>query len=244
LPTHRPLRSVLVRASLAAALALGTGCASLTSMQTASVVPDGKVRGFFAPETVGVVTSESGSGTSSAFAPQVEGGVRVGVGSGWDIGAKAWLLGFEIDGKYQFLDAGGHILSVGPGLGYFGANSSGSGSSDSLNVITFYLPLYYGLRMGNHELVISPKAIDQLIYGSGTDADGKTSSSGNVLWVGGSLGMAFKLGTSLRLMPEISVMYPAYINGTTISATGSSSSGGVSGNAVMVQAGIGFLFGD
>jgi hypothetical protein len=238
--------AALLRATLAAALAasLGTGCASFTSMQTASVVPEGKVRGFVAPETVGIVTSDSSSGSSSTFVPQLEAGVRVGLGHGWDIGAKAWLLGFAVDGKFELLNAGGNILSVGPGVGYFGANSSTTGSSDSLNIITFYLPLYYGLKLGEHELVISPKAIDQLVLGNGTDSSGKTSSSGNLLWLGGSVGIALKVGQSFRLVPEISVMYPAAISGTSVSATGSSSSGTVSGGALMVQGGVGFLFGD
>jgi hypothetical protein len=238
--------AALLRATFAAALAasLGTGCASFTSMQTASVVPEGKVRGFVAPETVGIVTSDTGSGTGSAFVPQIEAGVRVGLGHGWDLGAKAWLLGFEVDGKYELLNSGGNILSFGPGVGYFGANSSNTGSSGSLNIVTFYVPLYYGLKLGEHELVISPKAIDQLILGNGTDSGGNTSSSGNVLWVGGSVGIALKVGQSFRLVPEISVMYPAAISGTTVSATGSSSSGTVSGGAVMVQGGVGFLFGD
>ena len=245
---RQPTCAPLLRAALCALLASGLGaCASFTSMQTASVVPEGKVRGFVAPETVGIVTSDTASSTGgSAFVPQLEAGVRVGLGSGWDVGAKAWLFGVAVDGKYQLLDAGGHILSVGPGVGYFGASSSSSsGSSGSLNIVTFYLPLYYGLRMGEHELVLSPKAIDQLVLGHGTDGSGSSSSSGNVLWVGGSVGMAFKVGQSLRIVPEVSVMYPAAVSGTLYSATGSSSSSGtVSGGLVMIQGGVGFLFGD
>jgi len=115
-----------------------------------------------------------------------------------------------------------------PSVGWFGVNG-GAGTS-SFNVVTGYLSLPIGLNVpGGSQLVLTPKAIYQRYMESGSGASG----SATLLFLGGSVGYAWRLGT-MYILPELSIMQPVINPGATDV---------IKYNGVVFQGGVGLLFG-
>jgi hypothetical protein len=180
------------------------GCASLSTMQTASVTPEGAVRGsvnvgmpFGNSPQVNDVTWHLGQATGA-----LEAGARYGLGGGLDVGAKLWFVGGRLDLKKELIDEGRSILSIGLGAGYFPIGPTGPGddftmpSAPTRHLVSGYLPVLYGLRLGEHELVLGATASAYELFGP---------LHGGLLVGTASAGIALRLGEHLRLMPEIGV---------------------------------------
>lgn len=214
------------------AVALLASCPSFTTMGTARTVKRDTTQVWVAPEFMGM-TVDSGDGNETFSVPQFEIGMRRGVTDTVDIGAKLWLLGMAVDGKFQLLRSptgdSGIDLAISPGLGWLGFND---GDGDGFNVVTGYLSVPVGFNLpGGSQFVLTPKAIYQH-YMARSDS---SSDSVGIFFVGGSAGFAWKLGT-MYILPEVSVMQPA--------AQGSVTDSPVYYDGVVFQGGIGLLFGD
>lgn len=213
-----------------AALALSTGCASFSTMSTARTTPRDTNQIWIAPEFVGM-TYDSGTDHQSFSVPQFEFGFRRGVTDDVELGGKLWLLGAAIESKFQLVRSpsqdSGIDVAFAPSLGWLGINS---GDGPSFNVVTLYLNLPVGLNVpGGSQLVLTPKAIYQRYMASGSGSSG----SADLLFVGGSVGYAWKLGTTY-ILPEISIMQPV-VNPTTSDV--------IKFDGVVFQGGVGLLFG-
>jgi hypothetical protein len=220
-------------------LALLAGCPSFSTMGTARTLPVGKTQFVVAPQAA--YTKEwSIAGLdrrSDVLFPQFELGIHHGVTEDVEVGAKAWILGFEVDTKVQLLrspsDRSGIDLAIDPGIGYLGFTQAQSLSSTSLtasqNSLSLYLPLLVGFNLGDgSQLVLGPKLIDQVILPS------SDTGAGNVLWGGASFGYAWRIG-NFQLLPEVTVVYPMSVvqkTGATFNFSG-----------IAAQAGVGLLFG-
>jgi len=215
------------------------GCPSFSTMGTARTLPVGKTQFVVSPQaayTKHWSIAGLDQGTDVVF-PQFELGIHHGVTDDVEVGAKGWILGFELDTKVQLLrsqsESSGIDLAIDPGIGYLGFTQGQSLATTSLtasqNSLSFYLPLLVGFNFaGGNQLVLGPKIIDQVILPS------SETGAGNVLWGGASLGYAWKVG-NFRLLPEVTVVYPMSVAqkpGATFSFSG-----------IAVQGGVGLLFG-
>ena len=110
---------------------------------------------------------------------------RTPISSNFDIGMKAYFVGFIIDGKYQFHDAEQFAMAADLGIGY---NKFSSGDSD-VTILDFYPTLLMTFDLSkNVDLTFAPKIIARVISGP-TD---------NSILVGGTMMLRFG-----PIMPEI-----------------------------------------
>ena len=215
------------------------GCPSFSTMGTARTLPVGKTQFVVSPQAAYTKHwSIAGLDTQTDVVfPQFELGIHHGVTDDVEVGAKIWVLGFEVDTKLQLLRSTsedyGLDLAIDPGIGYLGfaqqQSVGGISLTTSQNSISFYLPLLVGFNFaGGSQLILGPKLIDQVVLPS------SDTGSGNVLWGGASLGYAWRVG-NFRLLPEVTVVYPMSVvqkPGATFSFGG-----------IAVQGGVGLLFG-
>jgi hypothetical protein len=224
-----------------AASACSAACMTTSSFQTASVVPEGKTRGYASAGAVTAFASprDSPRSQNADAAAQFGAGVRFGLGSGWDAGFDAWLVGGRFEMKKELLAAGPHVLSLGGSAGLFlgVTQPNGDGSIDP----TFSVPIFYGLRLGENELVLAPRLTSVLLLPINSAA-----GAGFALYAGASLGIAFKVGRSVRLVPEISLAIPFWITGTAPGVPGipDSEADTPGGRVRFLQFGIALLGGD
>ena len=145
---------------------LCAGCVSLSTFQTARVLQENESQFGAAVSTNsnytllieedGEVISESiTGGTFEAF-------YRTSIGSNFDIGMKAYFVGFIIDGKYQFHDGEQFDMAADLGIGY---NKFSSGDSD-VTILDFYPTLLMTFDLSkNVDLTFAPKIIARFISG-------------------------------------------------------------------------------
>jgi hypothetical protein len=237
------------RVALIGLFVLCTGCMTTSAFQTASVVPGGKVRFLAAAEDVtvfggtpvGYPPKYEGYGNSSSV-PQLETGARLGLGNGWDVGVKGWLLGGQLEAKKELFASGPHVLSLGAAAGLVHGNV-GNGVSAS-NYYVFSLPLFYGVRFRGSELVISPRLTHVMVPANSIAAG---TAGGNALYAGGSVGIAIRLAEGVYLMPEVSWALTLRLAGTGPGILHSSldeeDTSAPEGRLRFLQFGVGFLFG-
>jgi len=215
----------------ALALVLLTGCPSFSTMGTARTLPKGKSQFFIAPG--GMVLKDfqtDNAGLSESFGlPTVEFGGRYGVTDHVEVGGKVWLLGAEIDTKFALLRSeipeSGLDLSLAPAISLYPFTSGDTNATYAW----LHLPLLVGINLGGSQLVIGPRVSDMIITGGG--------DSINAVWLGGSLGLALKLGDGFRLLPEVSMAYPVAVS------VGSSSTTSLEPKGAIIQGSLGFVFG-
>jgi prepilin-type processing-associated H-X9-DG protein len=107
-----------------------------------------------------------------------------------------------------------------------------TGIVDSLS---FALPVLIGIDFSGHELIIGPRLIDQLFFNG--VATGVGGGPVNVLYAGGSVGIALRISSSFRMLPEVAIAVPVY--GTAPGGAASTTLGG----GLIFQVGVGFLLG-
>jgi hypothetical protein len=201
-------------------------------MGTARTLPRGKGQFFVAPGAVVLRDFQrdtSGANDSVAF-PSTEVGGRYGVTDRFELGAKAWSLGVEIDTKFQLARSetpdAGVDLAVAPAISVY---PFFAGDTDATYAY-LHLPLLVGVNTRGGQLVLGPRVSNLFVKGSGGNI--------NVVLLGGSLGYAWKIGDGFRLLPEASVAWPVHVRdgSTTTLET-------LEPRGAMIQASLGFLFG-
>lgn len=226
------MSSRFIYAALAAVIT--SGCASTSTMGLARTLNKGAFQGWVAAEGGGVVSSGSGVGY-----PMVEGGIRVGASDRVELGARLGFSGIGAEAKFALLRPqtmeSGLNLSLNPAVGFFGIAANGA----FVGTFSAQLPVLFGIDFGGHELIFGPRIQDQVLFGA-VSGSSNGSAAVSLLSVGGSVGMAFKLGPAIRILPEASLNVPFF---ATAGASGSGTATGVGVGGVIFQIGVGFLFG-
>lgn len=240
-----------MRATLATvALALFAGCASFATMKTARAIDPGTSEVMASVGAIGAsVPRADGNGNVAQIDPQFEFGVRYGVVPGFDLGAKVWTLGGEVDATISIIRSRYFDLALAPSLGLISysygtaCDQFGNCGGTTNNVLELFgkVPLLFGLRFGprgEHEFVFGPEVVPIGILS--TDYFGYGSSTSGLL-VGGLAGVSMRVSPWLRMMPELTVLVPA------VAFAGASNqvidNYGQPG-AVFVQAQLGFAWGN
>jgi len=203
-------------AGVTLALVVLTGCPSLSTMQTPATVPKGDLRFGVGLEGVGYSEKESGGAISTVTAPQFEINARYGVTDKIDVGAKLYLIGAEVGGKYQFVK-GSFEAAVAPAASYISVSLGGgdSGDSSSFSVTYLHLPLLLGYKVTDwFELAFGPKALYAIAAGSASDSTNQSSVTSSGFMVGGFGSLQLKIGRAFWLAPEVNV-YKPFTKGAT-----------------------------
>jgi hypothetical protein len=164
-------------------------------MGSARTLPAGRTQLFVAPQATGAFT-----GGQPDLMPQLELGVRHGLREGVELGAKLGIIGLLLDAKLQLCRADeGWDLAVDPALGYGTYGIGSVGVSRGTHVLDVHLPLLLGRALGpTHQLVLGPRLVYRQVWLA-------NSGASSFLFAGGSVGWYWRVGPTLRLMPELSV---------------------------------------
>ena len=143
--------------------------------------------------------------------PQVDLGVRYGVTDRFDVGARLFLPGAAVEGRYALVRApslqSGIDLTLAPSLLY---SDGGRGTHADEPFLHLDVPLLMGVNMRGSQLVLGAKA------GVIVNPENPTSFYGRpALTLGTSLGVAVPVTPWLRLLPELSLrMQPQLQHGS------------------------------
>jgi len=188
-----------------------TGCPSLSTMQTPATVPKGEVRLGMGLESVGFSEKDANGNVKTDTVPQFEFNARYGLTDNVDVGAKLYLLGLEVGGKYQFAK-GDFEAAIAPAVSYISVTVSDSGSNgngDTLRVAYLHLPLLLGYKLTDSlELAFGPKALYVIASGTVSDSTNQSSATSSGLMAGGFASIQLRLGKAFWLAPEINVYKP------------------------------------
>lgn len=186
----------LIALSLASSLA---GCASITSMTTASTLEMGRTQLSLEPQVLTAVTvGQPQSGSPTPF-PAGSLTLRYGVADNLEVGGRIgnWT-GLEALAKLRLTERGAPVvLSVAPTLGGLGDEQSA--------FVHGSLALLVGLPSGGNELVIAPKLDLETAFGTSDLIDFPLLIGS----VGASIGYAIRLGR-LTVLPEVGARYPLF----------------------------------
>jgi len=183
---------------------LAAGCASFTALGPARTIDEGEAQFYLAGELMRV--KRGGQPLSS---PQVEIGGRYGLTENVELGARIWLPNVAADVKVQLLRSPtpdwGLDLALDPSLGYLGGFSGSTEDyTDTLHVITLALPLLAGWNLGHGlQALGSVRVVDQVWTG-----DGDAATTANLVFLGGSLGLVWKITDGVRIVPEVAFASP------------------------------------
>lgn len=170
------------------AILSGLGCVSLSTFQTARVLPDTGTQFGAAASTVSSYTllleEEGEDSFESVTGGTLEVFYRAAIADNFDVGIKAYFIGAIIDGKYQFHDTERLDMAADLGVGY---NRFTVGEND-VTILDLYPTLLMTFNLSEKvDLTFAPKIIARFISGP----------SDNSTLVGGT--MMLKFGP---IMPE------------------------------------------
>lgn len=177
-----------------------TGCATISTFQTAKTLPAGEIAMGVGMDMTGLEHTVAGVTQNTGVMKSYETWIKMGLGKKFDAGLKFFPIGRLFDVKYQFLNGKNGGLDAAVDLAY---SATSIEKSDSIND---YIDIYSNLIFSSDltkllTLYISPKHIlrtvqltDDLTDKSGT----KTKSL-----LGSGIGIAFNLdGEKVQLMLE------------------------------------------
>lgn len=178
-----------------------TSCASVSTMQTAAVVPEGEIRWAIAS------TGTGADGDTQPMAdPNFEASMRYGFAQDWDFGIKIDLLGAQLGVKYQPV-SGIFDLGIGLEVGYQWVRTNGLDDPSS-HVLAFQLPILMEYHFNPYVgLAFGPKFLGLYVPESDDRADMWEYSG---LYVGLMLGLPLRLTEGIWFMPEINIYANAY----------------------------------
>lgn len=189
------------RRVLPLAIALGlTGCASLSSVQSADTLGAGRVQVALEPKVQAAGRLRPARG---AAYPHLDVAVRWGVTERVDVGFRVGQSLLELQAKLLLTTPGapGPLVSVAPSVGGFLLVGDGWAGP----ALTLAVPLLVGLPVGGGELVLGPRLQQWLAVGPQGPA-----------WLAGpglSLGYLARLTPELALLPEVAVVAPLVLFG-------------------------------
>jgi hypothetical protein len=205
------------------------GCASVGAVQTADTLGKGNLQ--FAVEP-GVQAASSTSGTPGAIVyPHFDAALRYGLSEGVDVGARLGYSMLELQAKFLLTrpGSGGVVASLAPTVGGLGVPAGGS----NVGLLTMALPVLFGFQHAHgNELVVGARLQSLLVLAGVSDAGSGAVFS---LGAGGSVGYSLRLHERFALIPEVAVVLPLTVSGTSGGAAGQ-------GSAV-VQFKVGVVFG-
>lgn len=178
-------------------LLLVTGCASGNTYRTATPLGRGATEVLVAPQVYAAGAPE----TAKAPFPELAIAVRHGVHPRLDVGGTVTLLplgkylnafGLEATGKAHLWQRGRVGVAVGAGLGYRTVDASGA----PFEIVQASMPLIVGIRLGRHELALSPTLTWQRWYSMGTVPV-------DIPAAGASIGFRWRIAERWALLPEI-----------------------------------------
>lgn len=215
------------------ALAIFAGCPSFTTMGTARTLEKGKGQFYVALGGTSLQSFETNSAgnTESIGLPSFELGGRYGVADGVEMGGKIFPVGAELNAKIALVrpeTPAGLNVSIGPAVSAYPFTSG----DNSVLLAWLHLPVLCGFNFGGSELVIAPRISDLIL------SDGANSI--NTVFLGGSLGFAFKVSDGFRILPEVSFASPVWY---AVTASGGTSSDRIDPRGAIVQANLGFVLG-
>lgn len=220
---RRPLVSYLL------SLVIFSSCAG--TMQTARTNGEGNWQTGIEIEASALIDTKNRSALEGVL-PSPNLAIRYGVSDTFDIGARVGPFRAALQSKLMLTDPNDYentAISFAPSANIFGVWLSDS-SSKAPTMISFELPLLFGVPLGKHELVLSPKISSNIRFTGRENKDG-------ILLVGGtSAGIALRLGDTFWLLPEIAVELP-FFDKTWEGPT----KVGIEG--AIITAGVGFIFG-
>ena len=147
----------------------------------------------------------------------------------------------ELDTDISLIRGGFFDLALAPGVGFLGIGAGSGTGSASLFEVPIYLPLLAGLNLGyGHQFVFGVEAIPNIIFASASSSGTSASGTAAELFLGGTVGFSFKIGSSFRIMPELNVFVPV-VTASANNGSGASELG--LGGVVIFQGGLGFSFG-
>lgn len=192
------------------ALVMAAGCATTSSVETASTIG----KGHFQIGAEPGVQYGGLSGFPQSFYPHADVAFRYGLTDRIELGARTGFSLADLKFKYQFTDPANPdlALSIGPQVGGVVYASQMS----SVVILRFDVPLLIGIKMkSGSELVFGPRAMAWMLV----SGDQNTQASNNIFTVGPglSIGYAIKITESFRLMPEIAFAVPIGASVETIS---------------------------
>lgn len=228
-----------VAAGAALVMTFGTGCVSVSHVQTADTLGSGKFQFAIEPGVGGAAIIDSDVGGGSLYYPHVDLAARYGVSDSVDLGVRFGSSLVELQSKFLLTDSRdpNKAISLAPSvMGVF----FGSGDDDvdgSISYVNLAVPLLVGFKTsGGSELVLGPRLSGTRISGSALDG----GAAVNILSVGASVGYALRVTEGFRLMPEVGVSVPVLGEVNTTQSDSEVASGFGGG---FVQFKLGFLFG-
>jgi hypothetical protein len=204
-----------------------TGCASISSVQSADTLGRGNFQASVEPGLWGGTSSVS----RVQVIPHVDGAVRVGVTDRVDLGVRAGMSFLEFQTKFLLTEPQNPKLamSLAPTVG--GIFSAGGGNTQE-GIVNVAVPLLIGFKFGGgHQLIIGPRAQGFVIFANGTASP--------IVAVGSSVGFLWQVSDNFGLLPEVAVLLP--VVGTA--DTSRMLFQGLNTGAAFVQFKLGLLFG-
>jgi hypothetical protein len=232
-----------------ALVALCSGCVTISTLQPASTMGKGNLQGGV-DTTLGatlVPDPNLRSANQGAASPllSVNGFFRFGVTDNVDLGIRGGGTLLEVQSKFMFTDAQSQfVLSLAPSVtgAYLPATkgnaSRGTAATPEVGELVVPVPLLFGIKLGDHELVFSGRFVSQLVFVKPVTAP-EILVTGYVASLGVSAGIALRLSNSFILVPEIAFQAPIAVTYSSSVGSGSLSGPGI----YTLTAGVGCIFG-
>jgi hypothetical protein len=232
------MRRVVAGAALVAVC--GTGCVSVSHVQTADTLGSGKFQFAIEPGVGGAAIIDTDSGTGgSLYYPHVDLAARYGVSDGVDLGVRFGSSLVELQSKFLLTDSQdpNKAISLAPSVMGVFIGSGADETEGSLSYVNVAVPLLVGFKTrGGSEFVLGPRITGTRLSGSALE----DNAAVNILSVGASVGYALRVTEGFRLMPEVGVSVPV-LGEVNTSQTDSEVASGFGGGFVQFK--LGFLFG-
>lgn len=208
----------MIRVLLFLAVAISSGCASLSTVQTAHTLREGETKisasaslvgGAVPGLTFGAVdaTREAPLRDVGVPLPQAELEVRHGIAPRVDAGLKLFLMGAGADMKFQFLQREHWDAAFVPGVSGSYVNFSDNETRRRFGEVDASLPVLFGRHIGqNSSVVIGPKVQSRYTMNSVETPQVEGRGSRFILLAGATSGLHLWIGNHFSIPIELTVM--------------------------------------
>ncbi len=180
-----------------------SGCIGVTTQHTATPIPVGDVEiGVIAGAYGATVTEETTGESASAFVPNVEFAVRVGLTENSDLGVKITGPTVTLDYNHAVINQENFALSLDPTLTIFYFSIDG----ESFFWMHTMLPVLADIVKTERIKLMAGAKVGYIYASVGSDDVEGASSDG--LTLGGTVGAKFNLTQSFAVMPAFDVLLP------------------------------------